>query len=109
MTPKVGDLLSARAARGEFDLIVPLDYKILGELQDEGTMLAGLYEIGTTVKEVSKKYPQITRGTVSGRLRSMLMQGLTKKVKLVGTKSSGASWQRTELGKKMWEEWKKNG
>lgn len=103
--------LAERAAEGDFDLVVPLDYLILDEMTAPGTMLAGLYELGTTTKEIARKYNAVSPGTVAARARNMGVMGMCRKVKLVGAHTSKShsghtAWQRTELGDKMLQEWK---
>jgi hypothetical protein len=100
--------LAERAAEGEYSLVLPLDFKIVGELPDDGTMLAGLYEIGMSFKELKRTFPPVAPSVLSGRLRVLLAQGIVKKVTLVGGQSTGVAWQRTKLGKELYEEWRKN-
>ncbi len=106
MTRKVTPL-QARAARGDFDLVLPLDLLLLEKLPVEGTTMGGVYEIGSTVREIHKTIP-VSVGSIAARLRSMEVQGLTRKVRMVGNNGTTA-WQHTKLGKKLLDERKKSG
>lgn len=102
MTPK-------KPAEGEYELVVPLDYKLLEELPVEGTMLADLYEIGSTVKEIQKKYPALHSGSIARRLSTMMRYGLTRKVRIIGRAGNSGTfaWQRTHKADKLLSTWKK--
>lgn len=97
--------LGDRAARGEYELVEPLDYLLLGELPEAGTMLAGLYQIGSTVAELEKKFP-LTSSQIHARIRSLHVQGLVVKVKTFGTGAGKWSWQRSEEGSALVDKWK---
>jgi hypothetical protein len=107
--------LSDRAKRGEYELVEPLDYRLLEKLPPEGTTAFNLYPIGTTVKELSKDFKQIPQTQISARIRSMHVQGLAKKVRMLGAElgeqrkgraSAGSAWQLTESGAKLLANWK---
>lgn len=100
--------LKERAAKGEFTLVEPLDYLLLEMLPEEGELVMGLYPLAKTVDQLRKeKLSPLTPGQVSGQIRSLSAQGL---VIMVRTRSHTTSraYQRTELGKKVYEEWKAN-
>lgn len=96
--------LGEKAARGEYELIEPLDYLLLSELPEIGTTLAGLYQIGSTVAELEKKFP-LTSSQIHARIRSLHVQGLVTKVKQMGSAGKWA-WQRSEAGTAVVDKWK---
>lgn len=106
------DSLADKAARGDYQLIEPLDYLILGHLQSEGTLFANLYPLGNTAADIAENKfdKQLTVGQVSQRLRSMNTQGLVVLV-LSGIGMGGKKvWQRTAKGEQIYKAWKeRNG
>lgn len=85
---------------GEYELVLPLDTLILGVLEKEGSTFGGLYEIGTPAPEIIKKLSldgKMKASQVGSRLNTLRMQGLAKRVRLLGAKS-GWGWQRTGAG-----------
>lgn len=98
------------AAQGIYDLILPLDYKILEQLPEEGTMVADLYPLGETIQNLKKKFPEMPGDQVfSARIRSMEAQGLTLKVRAVGNSGAGSrnnAWQRTKTASALLAKWK---
>lgn len=105
--------VAEKAERGEYDLIEPLDYLLLSELEPEGTSLAGLYPIGTTIKSLAKKerFKEVPSTLIAARIRSMHVQQLVKKVKMAGADkerkgATGSAWQVTESGQKLLQTWK---
>lgn len=92
------------AARGDFSkLVEPLDYKILEHIPDEGTMFANLYPIGASAPEVAKKLTPLDAKTVGIRFRVLIAYGLIDKVH--GLRSSINQYQRTKMGKEVFEKW----
>lgn len=91
----------------KFTFVEPLDYLILDELPEEGEMVAGLYQLGTTVLSLRKKHPfeQLTGDQLSARVRVMAGAGYTRQVTMIGTSGKGA-WQRTKAGSKALSVWK---
>jgi hypothetical protein len=99
-----------RAARGEYELVVPFDYMILEHLPEVGTLFAGMYPLGETVANIQKtlnkiapKGQQIDVPTVYGRVRSLEIQGLVSQTR--GARSKRV-WQRTTRATKIYEDWK---
>ena len=102
-----------KAARGEYDLVLPLDYLLLEQLQPEGTMFAGLYQIGTTVESLAamEQFKPLGRNIISGRMRVLHLQGLVVKVTRLGTSErikNGAAWQRTKKADELLAAWRAN-
>lgn len=99
--------LEKRAREGDRSwLVEPLDYLLLQELPDEGTNIGGLYQLGTTIEAIAKKYDGLTSGVASGRIRAMNLAGMTKKVKMVAGGNGGKyAWQITPFGKEVLEKW----
>lgn len=95
--------VAQRAAEGKIQLIDPFDYIILGKLQNEGELLAGVYPVMTSVEELRTRHfdNKIAPEKISGRLRTMELMGLTK---LIGS-GSHRGWQRTRKGKEVFEQW----
>ena len=96
---RIGD----RVARtGEYELVEPLDSKILEVLPEEGQLFANLYPLGETVPNIAKKLGSKELGAtlISSRLRVMSLQGLVLSVKSIGGHHGrGATvWQRTTSG-----------
>lgn len=90
---------------GEYELIDPLDYKLLEVLPEEDAMFAGLYPLGETAIALSNKLKGVLDShQVAQRLRVMLHQGLVVKKKALGS-SETAIWQRTATGKEVYEKW----
>jgi hypothetical protein len=96
--------LATKSARGEYELVDPLDYMILDKLQDEGTTMGGYYPLADSVPGLRKAhFSDLPNTVVSARLRVMHIQGLVLQVKTVGSKMG---WQRTEAGKGVVEAWR---
>lgn len=94
-----------KAKRGEYTLVEPLDYVLLGELPDEGELVMGLYPLAKSVDQLRKeKFSMLSPGSMGGQLRSLMLQGLVVSVKTRGPASH--AYQRTEAGKKLHREWK---
>jgi hypothetical protein len=95
-----------RAARGDYDLRMPMDGKILGHLNDEGTMFAGAYQLGHTVKQLDRDLfdGMLGSGKIFPRMNSMIAQGLVVSFYVPGT-SGTYTYQRTLKGKHVYEEW----
>lgn len=91
-----------------YEPVLPLDEMILDFLPKEGSMFAGLYPIGETVKAMDNKAfkNQIPTSVVSARVRLMHKVGLVIQVKQPGSKTSGRSWQITEAGQRQLAAWK---
>lgn len=98
------------AGTGEYDLIEPLDTRIMQMLPDEGTLFADLYPLGETARNIAKKLSLkdavISSTIISNRLRLLNVQGLVVKTRSIGTSGSGNAkktgggggatvWQRT--------------
>jgi hypothetical protein len=102
--PRTRESLAEINARGEYSLVEPLDYMILAQLQDEGTLMGGYYPLADSPAQLRKKhFPELTVTLLTVRLRVMHMQELVKIVNTAGTRSSG--WQRTSKGKELVEAW----
>jgi hypothetical protein len=101
--------LATRNAEGDYDLIEPLDYLILAEMQEEGTLMGGYYPLATNATALKKRFPELTSSLISTRLRVLHLQGLvvaTKTPTTEGSKrSSRQAWQRTKKGKELVEAW----
>jgi hypothetical protein len=113
---KVGQYegLASKAARGEYELVEPLDYMILDLLQDEGSMFADLYPLGETVPALVKKLGgKLTNSQLTSRVRILHIQGLIVQKKSLTNKSGSTTvWQRSKVGASLlnkWKEAKKNG
>lgn len=102
---KAGHGKIARAQNGDFELIDPLDYMLLDKLEANGTMLGGLYPLGTTVTSLKGKFPMLDSNQISSRLRIMNAMGLLAKVQMVGGAGRGA-WQRSAIGDAELDKWK---
>jgi hypothetical protein len=101
MTPRktAYERVGAKASRGEFTLIEPLDTMILALLPEEGTMFAGLYPLGETVRNLVKKLDgKVPSSMVSNRLRTMSAQSLCRNTKSVSAGRGSTVWQRTKAG-----------
>lgn len=100
-----------KAARGEYTLVEPMDQKILGHLNDEGTMFADAYLLAHTVGQIGRDvFNGAIENTIIGpRMNSMTQQGLVVPVKVPGNLGKRA-YQRTANGKRVYEDWsRKNG
>jgi len=102
--------LEERAKRGEYQLVAPLDFKILGFLHEEGATFAGLYPIGDTVRALSKRFTGVKGGLdtkiITTRLRILHIQGIVQQVTSVGSGAHTTLWQRTALGSELLRNWK---
>ena|SRR6185312_13167221 len=108
MTPRK-ESLEQRAVRGDYDLIVPLDYLLMEAIPVEGTTLSGLYEIGETVNSLRKKFPDLSPGNLGSRLKLLEKQGLTRQVRMLGTgTSTNRAWQHTKTAQALIDKWKGN-
>lgn len=109
MTTRKKKTIAERAAEGDYDLVIPLDFKILEEMPAFGTTLAGMYELGTTVGSIAKTYPMVSSGSIAARVRNLHAMGICHMVKLIGGPGGAGktiAWQRTELGDRLLKEWK---
>lgn len=89
------------------DLVLPLDYMILEFMPRAGTTFSGLYPIGSTVKDITKKLSGAVPPTIiSARVRLMNELGLCLKIKALGATTHGAAWQRTDKADPLLKEWK---
>jgi len=103
--------LAERAKRGEYTLADPMDYMILGHLNEEGTMFAGVYQLGHTAVQIRKDVfkNEIGMNILAPRFSTLRIQGLVTRVVVPG-QGGKHSYQRTKLGKKVYEEWRgRNG
>jgi len=99
--------IKAQKASGEYRLIDPLDYIILGYLNPIGEMFAGLYPLAHTALQIQREALQdhITMQVLASRLSTLhkmeLIEGLV-------TPGSGGknSYQRTPEGSKVLEKWR---
>ena len=103
------------AARGEYQLLEPLDYMILQHLPDQGTLFAGLYPLGETTPNLVGKFTpeQRTLGGVdshfvSTRLRVLHIQGLVLNLRSAKNTGGKRIWQRTKEASRLVKEWEKN-
>lgn len=111
MTPRVGtyESIGEKAKRGEYTLVEPLDYMILGFLPDEGTLFAGLYPLGETVPALHKKFDKKVPVTMlSSRMAVLNKQALVEKKASLGTGGGASVWQRTKLGAKLYKTWQES-
>ena len=91
-------------AEGEYSLVEPLDYLILAELQEEGTLMGGYYPLATHVKALHKHFKkELPITMLSARLRVLHQQKLAVPVGASSQRISG--WQRTAKGKELVEAW----
>lgn len=101
--------LREKSARGEFELIDPMDYMILELLPDEGELVMGYYpftkDADTLVKE---RFTDMRPGQLAGNMRRLIIQGLVIRVRTRAAKSRSHGYQRTAQGRKLFDEWKKN-
>lgn len=101
-----------RAARGDFeDLVLPLDFKILSFLPEVGELFAGLYPLGETVLNLSKKFVEVPGGlptpVITSRLRVMKAMGLVAPTRSGVGSAGNHVWQRTAAGTKYINDQKK--
>lgn len=110
--------LKMKAAKGEYTLVDPLDYIILGFVEHEvGAMSMGLFPLGISAKGISRKFtPEqqkvMTSSAVSTRLRLLGQQDLVEKINsTIGRESASYVWQRTKSGTRLYKEWeaRRNG
>lgn len=95
LTKRAKDL-AAKAARGEYELIEPLDTMILDLLPVQGSLFGGLYPLGETVQNLEQKFKgQVKITTISTRLRLLHIQGLAVKTNSVSEGRGSTVWQRT--------------
>lgn len=108
--PRPDETLAAKVARGEYDLIDPLDYVIIDKIPDAGTTMGGLYPLGSTIKSLLPHFQGMDTNNLSARFRSLSVQGLVVKVKLAGTMDTrGAyAWQRTPKAVELLNKWKES-
>lgn len=109
--------LRERSARGDYELIEPLDYLLMEKLPEVGEMFAGLYPMGETVQNLSKKFPTpnglLDTTTITNRMRALDAQGLTSHTRSAISSNGSKIWQRTAKGTDLVRKWKtkekKNG
>lgn len=89
-------------ADGQYQIIEPLDYLILEQLQDEGTLMGGYYPLATNVAALKKHFKELPSTLLSARLRVLGMQDLVVNIATAGSKNG---WQRTPKGKELMEAW----
>jgi len=96
----------AAAERGEYSLVEPMDYQILGHLHDEGTMFANAYRLGHTTQQISRDVFEgmIPASQMGPRMSSLKAQKLVIQFEVPGTLGK-KSYQRTQKGKQVYEEW----
>jgi hypothetical protein len=94
--------LKQRNEEGDYDLIEPLDYLILAELPEKGTLMGGYYPLATSSKSLKKRFPELTSSLISTRLRLLHMQELAVPINTANSKNG---WQRTKKGKELVEAW----
>lgn len=91
-------------AKGEYQLVEPLDYIILSHLPDEGELVMGYYPYAKSAKQlVRDDMPGLKGPMLIGPIRRLAIQGLI--VRVVTRSVRENAYQRTKLGKKMYEEW----
>jgi len=108
--------IKEQIASGNYALVDPLDYIIIGFLPDEGSLFMGLYPNGELVPNLLKKFTAeqrkaITSTMLSARLRVLHLMGLVV-CKERGVSAGGKQvWQRTAKGAAELKKWKggKNG
>jgi len=103
----ISERMKDKVAAGDFsEFVIPLDFRILEMLPDEGTEFAGLYQLGETVKTVHKALgvKELAQTAVSSRITSMHKSGLVHKIKALGRE--GGAWQRSHFGKEALEAWR---
>lgn len=87
------------------DLIPPLDYLILENLPDEGTLFGGLYPLTETAINLAKtKFKPMPATDVANRLALLKKLGLALQQKPI--RGSRVAYQRTAKGKEVFQEWK---
>lgn len=91
-------------AKGEYQLVDPLDYIIIGHLPDEGELVMGYYPYAKTAKQlVRDDMPGLKGSMLVGPIRRLLEQKLIVRA---GSRSVRENaYQRTPLGKKLYDEW----
>lgn len=100
--------------QGNYSLVDPLDFIIIGFLPDEGSLFMGLYPNGELVPNLLKKFTSEQRKAInstmlSARLRVLHLMGLVVP-KERGVSAGGKFvWQRTAKGAEQLQEWKKKG
>jgi DNA-binding MarR family transcriptional regulator len=94
-----------RQKKDEYRPIVPLDFLILAELPDEGSLFMGVYPEGKTAKDVTNVVGKgvLKISTVSTRLRMMRKEGLTERTHGLGFGT--LIWQITPKGKALLRQW----
>lgn len=87
-------------ARGEYELVEPIDTLVMEMIPEEGTLFGNLYPLGETAKSLAKKLSTkeavLTATMVSQRLRALNIQGLVVKKKSIGSGGGSLVWQRTK-------------
>lgn len=89
------------------DLVAPLDYLILGFLNDEGTTFNDAYLLGHSAKQIAAEaFDGKVASTLLGpRLGALKYHGLVVGFKGIG--AGGAQWyQVTTKGKQVLSDWK---
>lgn len=104
--------VAERAKEGDLSgLIEPFDYLLLEALPDEGTNVGGLYQVGSTVRQLAKDFSKmsgepISTTLIASRMVSLKYHKLARGVKLVSQNRGGNAWQRTVYGKEVAEQWR---
>lgn len=96
---------------GRIEAVLPLDQLILEFLPPEGSMFAGIYPIGESVKAMRGRIGkgQIGSGVFTARIRLLHAAGLIMHVRQPGSShgsGDGKAWQITKAGEKKLAEWK---
>ena len=97
----------ARYQRGDDVLVDPMDYVLLDNLAEEGTMFAGAYPDGPTSVELSDKLfeRKIPAAQIAPRLTLLRIFGLAVTLNRRGVHDK--VWQITPEGERVLAEWKK--
>lgn len=88
-------------------LIDPLDYRILEQLPEVGTLMGGLVPIGETVRNIHKHAFKgvVDHTVVGGRMNALRSYGFAVPVRIAAGNKQGRGWQITPEGKAALLEW----
>lgn len=96
--------IEEQAKKGDYVLVDPLDYLILGALPDEGELVMGYYPFAKTVQQLAKEnLPGMKGSQLVGPIRRLLIQDLIKRVATRNTREN--AYQRSMKGKELFEKW----
>lgn len=103
--------LIEKARRGEYQVIDPIDYILLGLLPNVGEIFAGLYPMGETVTNLREKFTpeqqkHVTSTFLSSRMRVMHIQELCAPTYAGQATNGKMVWQRTKAGETLYKKWK---